>query len=232
MNMHKVAELRGLRTRRPCHQYGFVAAFGTPCTGEKGFEAVRMKTTDSIDVDGLRLVPLQPEALRALRDGDLGKASVLTGADFREPWSGSEDVLAMRLADLERDPDYQPWSLRAIVRSLDGLAVGHIGCHAKPGADYSEFLTPAGVELGYTVFPPHRRQGFARAAVRGLMDWALSAGASHFILSIAPDNAASLSLAAGLGFVKVGSHMDEKDGPEDILELRPLAKTSCPGPRP
>jgi RimJ/RimL family protein N-acetyltransferase len=122
--------------------------------------------------------------------------------------------------------------LRAIVRKQDRRVVGHIGCHAKPGADYSPFLRPAGVEFGYTVFAPYRRQGIARTALLGLMDWALAHGASHFILSISPENMASLSLAARLGFVKVGSHLDEKDGPEDILELRPpeVASGLVPGP--
>jgi RimJ/RimL family protein N-acetyltransferase len=45
-------------------------------------------------------------------------------------------------------------------------------------------------------------------------------GRTTFVVSIRPDNAASLSLAAQLGFVKIGHHIDEVDGWEDIFELR------------
>jgi RimJ/RimL family protein N-acetyltransferase len=43
---------------------------------------------------------------------------------------------------------------------------------------------------------------------------------TKFVLSIRPDNAASQALAAELGFVRVGSHPDEVDGLEDVLEYR------------
>jgi [ribosomal protein S5]-alanine N-acetyltransferase len=38
------------------------------------------------------------------------------------------------------------------------------------------------------------------------------------VLSISPDNTPSLRLAAALGFKKIGSHVDEDDGVEDIYE--------------
>jgi RimJ/RimL family protein N-acetyltransferase len=45
-------------------------------------------------------------------------------------------------------------------------------------------------------------------------------GVTRFVLSIRPDNIASQALAAGLGFVRIGSHIDEVDGLEEILEHR------------
>jgi len=175
----------------------------------------------TIETANLVITPVEPRALRVLIDNDLSGAAELHGGVFVDSWAESQDVLAIRLADIEKDLDFLPWSLRIIMRKSDRLVVGHIGCHASPGADYSEFLKPMGVEFGYTVFPPYRRQGIALEAVNGLMAWALENGASHFILSIAPDNAPSLALAEKLGFSKVGSHIDEKDGPEDIFMWRP-----------
>ena len=53
------------------------------------------------------------------------------------------------------------------------------------------------------------------------MRWAHQVhGVTRFVLSIRPDNTASQALAAGLGFVRIGSHIDEVDGLEDILEHR------------
>ncbi len=174
-----------------------------------------------IETDALSLVALPPSALRALIENDIEAAARLCGLDFRDSWVESRDALEMRLADLEADSEFQPWSLRAIARKNDRRVIGHIGCHAKPGGEYSAFLRPMGLEFGYTIFAPYRRRGLAYEAARALMHWALGQGVSHFILSIGPANAPSLALAHKLGFRKVGSHIDDKDGPEDILELRP-----------
>ena len=51
------------------------------------------------------------------------------------------------------------------------------------------------------------------------MGWAREChGVLRFVMTIRPDNVASQSLAASLGFVRIGSHIDEVDGLEDILE--------------
>lgn len=53
------------------------------------------------------------------------------------------------------------------------------------------------------------------------MEWAhRSHGVTRFVVSINPANAASLALAKGLGFNRIGSHVDKEDGPEDIFERR------------
>lgn len=104
--------------------------------------------------------------------------------------------------------------------------IGHIGFHTAPGADYLKPFSPDAVEFGFTVFPPFRRNGFAHEASVALMDWARqSHGVTWFVLSISPGNIPSQSLAARLGFVRIGSHIDEIDGLEDVLEFREPEKT-------
>jgi RimJ/RimL family protein N-acetyltransferase len=96
---------------------------------------------------------------------------------------------------------------------------GFIGFHTAPGADYLQPYSPEAVEFGFTVFPPYRRRGYAREASSALMQWAHQRhGVTRFVLTIRPDNNASQTLAASLGFVRIGSHVDEIDGLEDILE--------------
>ncbi len=97
--------------------------------------------------------------------------------------------------------------------------VGYIGFHTSPAPEYLKEISPAGVEFGYTVFPLFRRQGIALEASRGLMGWASEHGVSAFVVSVSPQNVASLALTSKMGFRKVGSHVDEEDGPEDIFEL-------------
>jgi RimJ/RimL family protein N-acetyltransferase len=53
--------------------------------------------------------------------------------------------------------------------------------------------------------------------VRGFSAWANAQGVEGLVLSIAPGNHASLALALKLGAEKIGSQIDEKDGPEDIF---------------
>jgi RimJ/RimL family protein N-acetyltransferase len=101
--------------------------------------------------------------------------------------------------------------------------VGRIGFHTAPNPTYLAGLAPGGVELGYVVFSDQRRRGYAREAILGLMRWAhLEHAVARFVISISPANAPSLAVAAALGFARIGSHMDEEDGPEDIfLRLLP-----------
>jgi ribosomal-protein-alanine N-acetyltransferase len=173
----------------------------------------------------LDLIPLTPEFLRASLAGDLPLAGRLVGLSLPEDWMNDDPPLALRLRQLDEDPSLQPWLLRAIGLRDRGVMVGHIGFHTRPGADYLVELSPGGVEFGYTVFPAFRRRGFAREASEALMAWAAEAHrVSRFVVSISPNNIASQSLAAQLGFRRIGSHMDEVDGYEEIFErtLPPL----------
>jgi ribosomal-protein-alanine N-acetyltransferase len=127
----------------------------------------------------------------------------------------------MRLAQIEADPAVQPWLLRAMVRRSDCTMVGRIGFHEAPGPAHFEEISPGAAEFGFEVFEPFRRQGFAREASLALMQWATETySVTRFVLTIRPDNLPSQLLAAQLGFKRIGEHIDEIDGLEDILELR------------
>lgn len=175
-----------------------------------------------IETDRLALVPMTPDFLRASLSRDREEAEALLGADLPGDWPlGVEDLLGMRLADLEEDPALQPWLLRAMILHGTRTMVGYAGFHSAPGPAYLQEISPGAVEMGWTVLPAFRRRGFARETCLAFMEWARRYHhVPAFILSIAPENAPSLALAQQLGFVKIGSHVDEVDGPEDIYELR------------
>ena len=127
----------------------------------------------------------------------------------------------MRLGQLETDPGLQPWLMRAMALRDTAMAVGTIGFHAAPGHESLAELAPGAVELGYGVTAAYRRRGLATEAIEALMRWAREAhGVRRFVVSVSPENGPSLALAAKLGFKKIGWHMDEVDGPEDIFEKR------------
>ena len=180
------------------------------------------------DVTSERLVlrSMTPAFLSASGRG-IRQIDGLLGLTVADGWFDERALARQRLADLGHDPRYAPWSLRAIgLRATDQM-IGHIGFHTRPGPGYLGAIAPSGVELGYTVYAPFRRRGYAREAIVAMMAWARAQGVPRFVVSVAPGNVASQALAASLGFVRVGGHMDETDGYEDILLLEGSALAAC-----
>ena len=155
--------------------------------------------------------------LDAFVDGNGERAREL--ADYSVPgdFPGSAaEVLEMRRIQLAADPERAPWSIRAMVRRDDRLMVGFVNFHGPPGTNDIEAADAA--ELGWTVFPEHRRQGYATETARRLMDWARAEhGVRRFISSTTPDNVPSLRVHEKLGFHRTGRIVDG----EVIFELAP-----------
>ena len=84
-------------------------------------------------------------------------------------------------------------------RLSDRAAVGHCGFHGPPRA-----LGRA--EIGYTVFPAHRGQGFGTAAA--LVAWAWEQGERTVVAAVPPANLASLGVVRTVGFVQTGRRVD------------------------
>lgn len=163
---------------------------------------------------------MTPEFLAASLRGEVVSAGRYLQASVPFDWPDTPDVLSVRLEQLRSNPSLQPWLLRAMCHRETNEMVGHIGFHTAPGADYLNDWMPGAVEFGFTVFAPHRRQGYAEEGALALMKWAYDThGIGKFVLSIAPHNVPSQSLAAKLGFARIGSHVDDSDGLEDILAL-------------
>ena len=157
----------------------------------------------------LDLVLLDRAWLQAYADGkpppDLG---------FADPdgfLAGSAQLVRWRLAQIAADPSEEPWLLRAIVDRAGAVAVGYVNFHAPPDERGM-------VEIGYTIVPSRRRQGYAFETAEGMWRWAAEHGARILRASVSPDNEASLALIRKAGFVEVGSQMDEIDGLELIFE--------------
>lgn len=165
-----------------------------------------------IRTERLELVPLGVESIEALLDG--------RALPFAVPadWPDEHDArfLRLRLRQLGTDPQRARWPVYAIV--LGRELVGHIGYHGPPGINARR--AENAVEIGYTVFPQHRRQGLATEAVRGVIADARGRGVACVIASVAPANDPSLALVRRLGFVEVGRHWDEEDGEELEFELK------------
>jgi RimJ/RimL family protein N-acetyltransferase len=179
-----------------------------------------MVNSPIISSERLDLIPLTPAFLQASLQGDSMMAASLLGLSIPAEWFQEQSLVGLRLVQLQQTPALQPWLLRAIGLRHQQVMVGHIGFHTAPDAEYLRELVPGGVEYGYTVFAAFRRQEYAREACTALMEWAYQEHqVTRFVVSIRPDNIPSRRLAEEFGFKRIGSHIDEEDGLEDIYEV-------------
>ncbi len=162
-----------------------------------------------IRTERLDLVLLDRVWLQAFADG-----TPLPDRGFTDPdafLADSADLVQWRLRQIAADPTEEPWLLRAIVRRDEAVAVGYANFHAPPDERGM-------VEIGYTIVPSRRRQGYASEAAAGMWRWAAENGARILRATISPSNEPSLALIRKEGFVEVGEQMDEIDGLEIIFE--------------
>lgn len=184
------------------------AASGTGSDSGSGVPSVR--------TERLELVSMTVPFMEALVARDLAAAERELGAHVPAWLPGQlDDFLQYRLAQLAVDPTIREWLGRAMVLIDENgtrRIVGTIGFHGPPDQERR-------VEIGYSVDPVYRRQGFARESVRAMFDWAASNhGIRRFLASISPTNEPSLRLASGFGFVQIGTQIDDIDGLELVFE--------------
>jgi len=179
--------------------------------------ATHTATNLNASSERLDLVPMSLELMEALLSGDLESAQKRVGYRIPSDWPQPlESVLRFRIPLARSHPDAVPLLLLAMVLSADPeVVVGRLGFHGPVDDDGM-------LEIGYEVFPAHRRQGYAREAVVAMLRWAQRDPAVLlFRASVSPENAPSRNLVTGLGFVEVGSQWDDEDGEETLFE-RPV----------
>jgi RimJ/RimL family protein N-acetyltransferase len=163
----------------------------------------------------VEIVQLSAAVLRALAEGDLAGANRAAPVPLTPHFvdAGEVGTWQMRSRQVQADPASAGWITGVIWDTDRRLAVGRAGYHGPPDA--------AGmVEVGYSVDPAYRRQGYARATLEALLARAAREPAVRTVrASISPGNVASLSLVAQYGFVKVGEQWDDEDGLEAIYEV-------------
>ena len=175
---------------------------------------------DVVQTERLELVPLTEPMLTALLEGTRADFGRLGGFVVPDDWPDEHDgrFLRFRLRQMREEPKRERWLVRAVVlRGEERPMIGHVGFHGLPGVN--SLKAADAVEVGYTIFGDHRRQGYAGEAVRALLDWARAQGIDHFVASVGPQNEPSLAIVRRLGFREVGRHWDDEDGEELEFEL-------------
>lgn len=100
-----------------------------------------------------------------------------------------------------------------------GVLIGDVGVHF--------YYDGQQVEFGYTLSPVYQGFGYAREALKGLLDYFLLARGMHrAFASVDPENARSIRLLESLGFRKEAHHISSylaKDGWHDDAAYALLA---------
>lgn len=156
--------------------------------------------------------------LDALVAGDRALVTELAPYAIPDGFPAADDTLRflrLRRDQLAKDPGRYPWSLRAIVLRAERRMIGFVNFHGAPGIN--DVSAPDALELGWSVFPDRRRNGYATETALALMDWATQVhGIRRFISATTPDNAASLRVHEKLGFARTGEVVDG----EIVFELQ------------
>jgi len=176
----------------------------------------------TIRSERLELVSISPDFIDALLAERREDAETEASLKLPDDWPDAHDsgFLRFRLRQMRERPEIQEWFVYAVVlRDAERPMIGHAGFHGPPGVNAVK--APDAVEVGYSVFEPYRRRGYATEVVRALIDWASREhGIQHFVASISPENDPSLALVRRLGFEQTGRHWDEEDGEELEFQLR------------
>ena len=171
----------------------------------------------------VHLVSLNRDAMLALLSNDLVGASTIAGLELTDFYTSGDItwLWMIREKQILENPESENWAASVVVDDETGVAVGHAGFHAPPDENGM-------VEIGYSIDPRLRRQGFARATVAALLARVANDDRVATVrASISPENAASLATIDGYGFEKVGEQIDAEDGLEYIFE-RPIQSFERP----
>ena len=161
----------------------------------------------------VQILQLDLAALRALADGDLAAANRTSPVPLTPYLAGPEcrRVWEFRAVQVLEEPASAAWVTGIVWDRERRVAVGRAGYHGPPEDGV--------VEVGYSIDPRYRRQGYARAALRALVDRAgREPGVATVRASVAPDNVPSRDLVLSEGFVRVGEQIDDEDGLELVYE--------------
>lgn len=173
---------------------------------------------DDIITPRLILRLMSNDVIEACLAGNLRSASRLLGATIPKELLEHTSGFEHGKRELSTDPDYFPWSARAVILPEEQVMIGMIRFHSRPDPEYLHVYVRDAVELGYWIFKGYQRLHYATEAITATMTWAQTEFNVHkFVASVSPENTPSLQLINRMGFTKIGEAMDEVDGIEYIL---------------
>jgi RimJ/RimL family protein N-acetyltransferase len=120
------------------------------------------------------------------------------------------------------------WGPRAVVTD-DSTMIGHAGFHLPPQPIAEALADPTfdgvcedpsstAVEVGYTIFPEHRRRGYATEVLTALVIWAwTTSDVSSILASVAEGNRESVGVLERVGDFRVIGSCRTNDGAREVV---------------
>jgi RimJ/RimL family protein N-acetyltransferase len=151
----------------------------------------------------VRLVAATLELLEAYQR-DPGEFAELLGSPVPHGWPEFPEGIEFTIDKLRERPDQAAWWLHLFIDADDRL-VGSGGFVGPPEDGV--------VELGYEIAPEFRRNGYATAAARAMVEKATATGSVHTVIAhtLADENPSTRVLRR-VGFDFVGEVPDEEQG--------------------
>ena len=142
----------------------------------------------NLRTERLTLVVLTPQLARAALE-DRAKLGRMLGARVPPTWPGADFARMLpRIAEGAGLASLRGVQTRLIVHEGDRTLIGETGFHGPPDESGT-------VEVGYSIVPDYRGQGFAFEATRALIESALARpDICRITAACLDDNVASLSL--------------------------------------
>jgi [ribosomal protein S5]-alanine N-acetyltransferase len=159
----------------------------------------------TLESERLRLFPCTLPMLKAVKASS-PELEKLLGATVPDSWPQKEtrEALPYFTGIIEREPNMCQWLLWAVILKSSSILIGDAGF--KGGAERGV------VELGYSILPEYRNQGYASEAVGLLTQWALTQeGVDTVVARCSTDNLASIRVLQ-----KTGMQVALNDGDEII----------------
>jgi len=162
-----------------------------------------------LETNRLKLIPFSLD-LKQAAIHDKSKLGEMVGVRVPEHWPGPDlaEALPFLMEHMKKDPAGPVWD-GIIIHKADEVIIGDMGYKGEPNEE-------GAVEIGYSIIPEYRNQGYATEMAHRLIAWAFQEqGVEVITAECLNDNIGSIKVLA-----KVGMHRLE---PEDNMlkwELR------------
>ncbi len=146
-----------------------------------------------LETNRLLYLPYSLELKQATLQNRLSLARLI-GATVPDDWPGPDliEALPFFIELMEQDPSGNVWD-GIIIHKQDRIVIGDMGFKGGPDA-------AGAVEIGYSVIPAYRNQGYATEMARRLITWAFQQPAIRAVIAeCLDDNAGSIKVLEKLG---------------------------------
>lgn len=166
-------------------------------------------TMNSLFTERLELIPCSYVIGKQIFENrDELRSALGIGIPDDWPQEDLQDFLVMYLEALQSDPLELGWGFWLIVHTGEQEIIGDIGFKGRPDGE-------GNIEIGYSLVPKYRRQGYCHEASKKLVSWAFEQkGVNKVLAECDDDNLPSERILEKLGMV-----LKERSGPMLKWEL-------------